>query len=81
NRGIRIAVLYTDYYPVTANTWYVTWIEPFNIPDPVQTQIATNLQACASPGLFYDAGVDSSQLGSDLQALFNTVVQTAHLTQ
>ncbi len=63
NRGIRIAVLYTDYYPVTANTWYVNWIEPFNIPDPVQTQIATNLQACASPGLFYDAGVDSSHLG------------------
>jgi Flp pilus assembly protein TadG len=81
NRGIRIAILYTDYYQVTSNTWYVNWIEPFNVPDPVQTQIATNLQACASPGLYYDAGVDSSQLGSDLQALFNTVVQTAHLTQ
>jgi Flp pilus assembly protein TadG len=75
NRGIRIAILYTDYYPVSANTWYVDWIEPF------QSQIATNLQACASPGLFYDAGIDSTNLGADLQSLFNTVVQTAHLTQ
>ena len=74
NRGIRIAILYTDYYQVTANTWYVDWIEPF------QPSIATNLQACASPGLFYDAGVDSSNLGGALQTLFNTVVQTAHLT-
>ncbi len=75
NRGIRIAILYTDYYQVTSNTWYENWIAPF------QSQIATNLQACASPGLFYDAGVDSSNLGGDLQALFNTVTQTAHLTQ
>jgi Flp pilus assembly protein TadG len=74
NRGIRIAILYTDYYQVTANSWYVSWIEPF------QSTIATNLQSCASPGLFYDAGLDSSNLGAALQTLFNTVVQTAHLT-
>jgi len=82
NRGIRIAVLYTDYYPVTSNTWYVDWVEPFNdVAPPTSSQIYTNLQACASPGLFYDAGLDSSNLGQDLQSLFNTVVQTAHLTQ
>ncbi|MGD0186530.1 MAG: pilus assembly protein TadG-related protein [Roseiarcus sp.] len=75
NRGIRIAILYTDYLQVTSNSWYVTWIEPF------QSQIGPQLEACASPGLFYDAGLDSSNLGGALQALFNTVVQTAHLTQ
>jgi Flp pilus assembly protein TadG len=75
NRGIRIAILYTDYYQVTANTWYVDWIEPF------QSQIGPELEACASPGLFYDEGVDSSNIGGALQTLFNTVVQTAHLTQ
>ncbi len=74
NRGIRIAILYTDYYQVTANSWYVSWIEPF------QPDIASNLESCASPGLFYDAGLDSSDLGGALQTLFNTVVQTAHLT-
>ncbi len=81
NRGIRIAILYTDYYQVTSNTWYEDWIAPFNPAPPAQSQIATNLQACASPGLYYDAGVDATNLGGDLQALFNTVVQTAHLTQ
>jgi len=80
NRGIRIAILYTDYLPVTSNTWYEDWIEPFNTNPPTNSQIATNLETCASSGLFYDAGVDSSNLGSDLQTLFNTVTATAHLT-
>ena len=75
NRGIRIAILYTDYYQVTADAWYEEWIAPF------QSSIASSLESCASPGLYYDAGVDSTNLGGDLQALFNTVVQTAHLTQ
>jgi Flp pilus assembly protein TadG len=77
NRGIRIAILYTDYYAVTSNSWYNDYVGLFQ-PSGI---IATNLQACASPGLFYDAGLDSSNLGGALQALFNTVVQTAHLTQ
>jgi hypothetical protein len=80
NRGVRIAILYTDYLPVTSNTWYEDWIEPFNTNPPTNSQIATNLETCASSGLFYDAGVDSSNLGSDLQTLFNTVTATAHLT-
>jgi Flp pilus assembly protein TadG len=75
NRGIRIAILYTDYYQVTSDYWYNDWVAPF------QSSIATQLEACASPGLFYDAGLDSSNLGGALQTLFNTVVQTAHLTQ
>ena len=81
SRGIRIAILYTDYLPVPTNSWYEDWIEPFNTNPPTNSQIATNLQTCASTGLFYDAGVDSSNLGADLQALFNTVTATAHLTQ
>ncbi|MGD0763642.1 MAG: pilus assembly protein TadG-related protein [Roseiarcus sp.] len=74
NRGIRIAILYTDYYQVTADWWYNNYVAPF------QSSIATELEACASPGLFYDAGLDASNLGGALQTLFNTVVQTAHLT-
>lgn len=73
NRGIRIAILYTDYYPVTANSWYQSWIAPF------QPSLASTLQSCASPNLFYDASI-GTDLGSALQTLFNTVTQTAHLT-
>jgi Flp pilus assembly protein TadG len=82
NRGIRIAILYTDYLPVTVDTWYNTYIgTSLNVNPPTNSEIATQLQACASPGLFYDAGVDSSNLGADLVSLFNSAVATANLTQ
>jgi Flp pilus assembly protein TadG len=75
NRGIKIAILYTDYLAVPANSWYVSHVEPF------QSDIGSALQACASPGLFYDAGLDSTNLGQDLAALFAAVTQSGHLTQ
>jgi Flp pilus assembly protein TadG len=75
NRGVKIAILYTDYLALPANPWYVGHIEP------IQSDIGPALQACASPGLFYDAGLDSSNLGQDLAALFAAVTQSGHLTQ
>jgi Flp pilus assembly protein TadG len=75
NRGIKIAILYTDYLAVTANSWYVNHIQPF------QPEIGAALQQCASPGLFYDAGLDATNLGQDLAALFAAVTQSGHLTQ
>ena len=74
NRGIKIAILYTDYLPVTTNAWYNSHVAPY------QADIGPALQACASPGLFYDAGLDSSNLGQDLAALFAAVTQSGHLT-
>ncbi len=81
NRGISIAVLYTDYYPVTSNTWYNDWIAPFNpvVTPPAQTPIATELQDCASPGKFFDAAVGTN-LGTALESLFSNAM-AAHLTQ
>lgn len=86
NKGIRIAFLYTTYYPLPTNSFYVD-----NIEDPgYQTvnssgtitadQFATAAEACASPGLFYkvDTGGDIS---AALTALFEQAVATAHLTQ
>ena len=74
NRNIQIAILYTDYFPIPADSWYTTWVAPF------QSTIASQLQSCASPNLFYDAGVDSSNIGADLNALFTTIIHPAHLT-
>jgi hypothetical protein len=74
NRGIKIAILYTDYLPVTANSWYESWIAP------IQSDIGPALQACATPGLFYDAAI-GSDLGAALAALFAAVTQSGHLTQ
>ena len=75
NRGIKIAILYTDYLAVPTDSWYQGHIAP------ILSDVGPALQACASPGLFYDAGVDASNLGQDLAALFAAVTQSGHLTQ
>ena len=73
NRGVKIAILYTDYLAVPANSWYESWIAP------IQSDISPALQACATPGLFYDAAI-GSDLGQALTTLFNAVTQSGHLT-
>lgn len=79
NRGIRIAMLYTEYLQLPTNSWYNTWIAPFNSPDPSTGQIATNLQSCASPGLFFDVN-SNGDISSAMTALFQQAVATARLT-
>jgi Flp pilus assembly protein TadG len=74
NRGIRIAVLYTAYLPLPTNTWYNSWIKPF------QSQISPNMQSCASPGLFFSVTTDGD-ITAAMTQLFNTAIATAHLTQ
>jgi Flp pilus assembly protein TadG len=74
NRGIKIAILYTDYLKVPANNWYLTHIDPF------QSQISADLEACATPGLFIDEANDT-QIGQDLANLFILAAAPGHLTQ
>jgi Flp pilus assembly protein TadG len=74
NRGIKIAILYTDYLKVPANPWYLTHIDPF------QSQIGADLEACATPGLFIDEANDT-QIGQDLANLFILAAAPGHLTQ
>jgi Flp pilus assembly protein TadG len=73
NRGILIAVLYTVYYPLPANSWYTQWVAPF------QSQIATSMQSCASPGLYFAVSTDGD-ITSAMQALFQQAVATARLS-
>jgi Flp pilus assembly protein TadG len=74
NRGILIAVLYTEYLPLPTNSWYNSWIAPF------QSQIGPNLQNCASPGLFFSVTTDSD-ITAAMQTLFQQAIATARLTQ
>jgi Flp pilus assembly protein TadG len=74
NRGIRIAVLYTTYLPLPTNSWYNSYIKPF------QSQIGPTLQSCASPGLYFQVSTDQDISGA-LAQLFNIAVETAHLTK
>lgn len=74
NRGIRIAVLYTEYLPLPSNTWYNNWIAPF------QSQIGPNMQSCASPGLFFQVTTDGD-ITAAMQTLFQEAVSSARLSQ
>jgi hypothetical protein len=74
NRGIRIAILYTEYLPLPTNSWYNTYIAPF------QPNIGSNLQSCASPGLYFEVTVDQD-ITAAMEALFAQALATSHLTQ
>jgi Flp pilus assembly protein TadG len=74
NRGIRIAVLYTTYLPLPTNSWYNSYIAPF------QPQIAGNMQNCASQGLFFQVSTDQD-ISAAMAALFQQAVATARLTR
>ena len=81
-RGITIAVLYTTYLQLPTNSWYMTWIDPFNQgpfgPSP-NSQIAQNMESCASPGFYFE--VSPTQGISDaMNALFQKAVSRSHLT-
>ena len=73
SRGIKIAILYTEYLQVPTNNWYSQWIAPF------QPDIDGALQSCASPNLYYHAAADAN-LGTALSQLFQAVVQNASLS-
>ena len=73
NRGIQIAVLYTDYLPLPTNSWYNNWIAPF------QSQIAPNMESCASPGMFFSVTTDGD-ITAAMQTLFQQAVAAARLT-
>jgi Flp pilus assembly protein TadG len=74
NRGVKIAILYTDYLAVPTDSWYTQHIAP------VLSSIGSALQACASPGLFIDEANDT-HIGQDLADLFNSAAAPGHLTQ
>ena len=81
NRGIRIAVLYTEYLPLpTQQLVQHATSRRSTILNSKTGQIAQNAQACASPGLYY--GVQSGgDITDALKKLFLLVVETApHLT-
>ncbi|MGJ4946604.1 TadE/TadG family type IV pilus assembly protein [Bradyrhizobium sp. HKCCYLS1011] len=82
NRGIKIAILYTEYLqlktpniPVTDN-WYMSWIDTYDEPTSATGTIAKNLQSCASSGFFSDV-----QTGGDIStALTNLFIKVASST-
>lgn len=81
NRGIRIAILYTEYLPesLTGDSWSMSNVNPW------LDDIEPALKNCASPRpdgskLYYKVTTDES-ISAALTALFSLTVQSAHLTR
>jgi Flp pilus assembly protein TadG len=78
NRGIMIAVLYTEYLPlpssgVGSNSWYTSYVAPY------QSSISSNMQSCATSGLFFAVTTDGD-ITAAMQTLFAQAVATARLS-
>lgn len=75
-RGIRIAVLYTEYLAESLDNdwWSQTFVAPkLNTVEPA-------LQACASSGLYTKVSTDGD-ISAALNTLFQNAVATARITQ
>jgi Flp pilus assembly protein TadG len=81
-RGIKIAVLYTTYLALPTNSWYMSWIAPFNAgpygPSP-NSEIAQNMQSCASPGLYFEVS-PTQGISQAMNALFQKAVADARIS-
>jgi len=73
DQNIKIAILYTTYFPLPTNGWYNQWIAPF------QSQIGPNLQKCASPGLYFEVS-PTQGITDAMNALFLKVIRTPRIT-
>jgi Flp pilus assembly protein TadG len=73
SRGIRIALLYTTYLLPNSDAWSNSNVVPL-LPS-----IAPAMQACASPGLYFEVS-PTQGISQAMNALFQKVVSTAHIS-
>jgi Flp pilus assembly protein TadG len=72
-RGVKIAVLYTTYLPLESNSFYKSWIKPF------QAEIPTKMKACATEGYYFEV-TPSDGITEAMDMLFRKIVSTPRLT-
>lgn len=73
DRNIKIAVLYTTYLPLPSNDFWTAWVKPFD------SNIASKMQACASPGYFFQVS-PSQGITEAMETLFRKIVSTPRIT-
>lgn len=72
-KGVQVAVIYTTYLQMQ-NDAYNVLVKDF------ASQIAPNLQACATSGLYFEAS-QSSDISDAFDKIFNQLLAAARLTQ
>jgi hypothetical protein len=71
--GVKIAVLYTTYLPLTDDSFWVNWIKPFN------AKISPHMEACASTGYFFEVS-PTDGIEEAMQVLFRKLLSAPRLT-
>lgn len=69
----KVAVLYTTYLPLPTNSWYNSWIAPF------QSEIATKMRSCASEGLYFEV-TPTQGITEAMNALFMKIITQPRIT-
>jgi Flp pilus assembly protein TadG len=70
-KNILIAALYTTYFKYSNSVEYPTYIQP------IASAIPANLQACASPGLYFEVNPQTTGLNQAMQTLFQAAINQA----
>lgn len=70
-KNILIAALYTTYFKYSNSSEYPTYIQP------IASAIPTNLQACASPGLYFEVNPQTTGINQAMQTLFQAAINQA----
>ncbi len=70
-KNILIAALYTTYFKYSNSSEYPTYIQP------IAAAIPANLQACASPGLYFEVNPQTTGINQAMQTLFQAAVNQA----
>ncbi|CAL4867220.1 hypothetical protein MMA231_01472 [Asticcacaulis sp. MM231] len=78
SRGVRIAVLYTTYQPAPNDGFFKSYVQKFLPPNSNPSQVATQMEACASPGLYFEVS-PSQGINEAMTALFNKIVSVVRI--
>lgn len=70
-KNIKIVALYTTYFKYSNSSEYPTYVQPIAAAIPV------NMQACASPGLYFEVNPQTGGISAAMQALFQAAVNQA----
>ena len=74
NKGVTVGVIYTTYLKMPGDPRYMPLVAP------IDTQIAPNLQSCASAGWYYEAS-DATDIQRAIDSLFARATARGVLTQ
>jgi Flp pilus assembly protein TadG len=74
NDGYQVAVVYTKYYPIPSNYWYVANVAP------IYDQIESNLRSCASSPDLFAVGDTPGEIQAAFRKIFEAAKSRIRLT-